>query len=89
MDPLVSCASSCKTQNHASYGQCLRAQGVAVMGLESTGNDFTRQKHWDRELQAYRDAVAEGLNPEGTTYKEIDAAKKAADLAGEPVAQTA
>lgn len=85
----MSCASSCKTQDHATYGQCMRAKGVAVMGLESTGQDFTRQKHWDRELQAYRDAVAEGLNPEGTTYKEIDAAKKAADLAGEPVAQTA
>ena len=38
----MACATSCKTQNHQSYGQCLRSQGLAVMGLESTPNSFAQ-----------------------------------------------
>ncbi len=80
----MACASSCRAPEgtHESYGQCLRSQSLAVMGLESTGNDLTTQKRWDRELQAYRDAKAEGIQPSGTTHREIDLAKKNADLAG-------
>lgn len=80
----MACASSCRAPEgtHASYGECLRSQGLAVMGLESTGNDLTKQKRWDRELQSYRDARAEGIQPAGTTHREIDLAKKNADLAG-------
>lgn len=78
----MACATSCRTRDHSSYGSCLRSQNVGVMGLESTGNDLTKQKRWDRELQSYRDARAEGLQPEGTTHKQIDAAKRTADAWG-------
>ena len=81
----MACASSCRAgsaHEGMSYGECLRSQGLAVMGLESTGNDYTKQKKWDRELQSYRDAKAEGIQPKGTTHRDIDLAKKNADLAG-------
>lgn len=85
----MACASSCRTKDHATYGECLRSKGVAVYGLESTGNDFTKQKKWDAELNAYAAARKEGLQPATTERKDIEAAKKAADQAGKPVALTA
>ena len=39
-------------------------------------------KKWDGELQAYRNARAEGIQPAGTTTSHIEAAKKASDLMG-------
>ena len=72
----MACASSCKTQDHPSYGECLRSQGIAVQAV--LHGAYTRQA-WDAEIKAYRAAKAEGLQPAGTTMKDIDAAKRAAD----------
>ena len=73
----MSCSSSCKTPgSHRSYGECLRSKGVAVTGLESTNPSFTResQKAWDSELDAYSDAVKQGIQPASTQRKHIEAA---------------
>jgi hypothetical protein len=77
----MACASSCPTQAHGSYGECLRSKGLAVMGLESTNPSFTRvaQRRWDGELDAYSAARAEGLQPKTTSMRDVDAAKRAAD----------
>ena len=72
----MSCASSCKTKDHSSYGACLRAKGVAVTGLESTNPSFTREatKAWDSELDAYAAAVKQGIQPASTKREHIEAA---------------
>lgn len=82
----MACASSCKTQDHASYGQCLRSQGLAVAGLESTSPSFTRERSrkFDAELDAYEAARKEGIQPAGTTMKKIDEARRASDKEGKP-----
>lgn len=81
----MACAASCKTQNHPTYGACLRSKGLSVMGLESTNPSFTReaQRKWDSELDSYAAARKEGLQPEGTSMKQVDAAKRAADKAAD------
>ena len=82
----MTCRAGCPTQDHATYSACLRASGVRVAYSNSAaGWDATKQKRWDRELQGYRDAVSEGLDPNGTTWPKIDEARRAADLAGAPV----
>lgn len=81
----MACASSCKTQDHGSYGACLRSQNVGVYGLESTGNDFTKQKKWDAELASYASARKEGLQPATTSQRDIDNARRQADIQGRPV----
>ena len=81
----MACTSGCPTQDHASYGACLKSKRMAVMGLESTGNDYTADQKMHRENAAYRDAVAEGLQPQAPTQAAVDAARKAADTAGAPV----
>lgn len=80
----MACASSCRTKDHASYGECLRAKRVATTGLESTNPSFatTRQKKWDKELDAYEAAVKQGVQPAGTTMPKIEKAMKISEATG-------
>lgn len=78
---MSACTSGCQTQDHATYGECLRAKRMAVMGLESTGNDYTATKKMHAENAAYRSAVAEGLQPTAPTQKAVDQARREADAA--------
>jgi hypothetical protein len=75
----MACATSCRTQDHDSYGECLRDKGLAVIGLESTGNDYTANKRMHAENAAYKAARAEGLQPANPSMAAVDAAKRAAD----------
>lgn len=74
----MSCASSCATQDHRSYGECLRSKHLQ---LSPHVNDAygTKQKQWDRDLDHYESAVRQGLQPEGTQRHQVDAAIKEAD----------
>lgn len=63
----------------------MRAKAPKVMGLESTGQDFTANKRMHAENAAYRAAVKEGLQPAAPTQAAVDQARKAADAAGQPV----
>jgi len=77
------CRSGCRTRDHESYGECLRAARVRVAYCdEANRQDYTRQKAWDNELAAYRDCVRQGMNPAGTTWKHIDHAKAVSDATG-------
>lgn len=76
------CTSGCKTKDHASWGECMRAKHAVIAYAGIGGGDATAQKRWDSELQAYRDARAQGIQPDGTTRKHIDAALEASDRAG-------
>lgn len=73
------CRSACPTQDHATYGECLRASGVQVGRI-----DATRQKTWDRELDAYRSARAQGVQPSGTGLAATRAALDLSDALGRP-----
>lgn len=69
------CSSSCLTKDHATWGECQRAKGVRLAyGRSHIGQDYTRQKKWDRELDAYYTAKADGLNPAGTSMAKINEA---------------
>jgi hypothetical protein len=82
----MACASSCRTQDHNSYGECLRSKRVATTGLETTNPSFatTRQKKWDSELNAYESAVKQGVQPEGTTMPKIEKAMRISEATGTP-----
>lgn len=82
----MACSSGCPSPgSHATWGECVRSKRSAVMGLESTAGDYTSNKRMHRENAAYRDAVAEGLQPQAPTFEAVDRARKAADAAGKPV----
>jgi hypothetical protein len=48
------------------------------------GQDRTTQKRWDRELDLYRSAVAQGIEPAGTTTAKVRHALDLSDKAGKP-----
>lgn len=74
---LMACRSGCKTQDHASYAECLRSARAGV----SFGGTI-RQKT-ESELDAYRRARAAGIQPAGTTQAAVDAANAMSDKYGQ------
>lgn len=77
------CSSACKTKDHASFGDCIRSKGLRVAYCRSAaGMDADTQKKWDAELDSYRSARAEGIQPQGTKQHQIDAAKAISDATG-------
>jgi hypothetical protein len=79
----MACRKGCKTQDHTSWGDCLRAASPRTyLASPSKGLDGTAQKNWDRELDSYRAARRQGIQPDGTKAHQIEAAVKASDAAG-------
>lgn len=82
----MACTSGCPTQDHGSYGHCLRSKGIAVTALESTGPGYSResQKAWDAELDAYVAAKKQGIQPAGTDMASIRKALDKSDAMQAP-----
>jgi len=79
----MACRTGCKTKNHATYAECLLDAGIGTYLVRvSKGEDGTAQKKWDRELDSYKAARKEGMQPDGTTQKKIDEARRLSDKAG-------
>jgi hypothetical protein len=72
-----------RMQKHPEYVEgCF---GCKVGTLELNSGDATRDipdKKWNSELQAYRDARAQGIQPSGTRMNDIEAAHKASETLG-------
>lgn len=73
----MSCRSGCRTQNHASWGECARASGLQIGDL-GRGVAATT----DRRLNAYADARKQGIQPKGTQEWQTRLAVETADRTG-------
>ena len=82
----MACASTCKTQDHESYGACLRDKNLAVYGLESTGSGVTvtKDKKWNKELDRARNLMSNGVLPDNTFGPALDRAEKFSEATGTP-----
>jgi len=79
----VTCRSGCPTQDHASYGECLRGAAIRIAYTNSVnGWDATREKRWRRENDLYADAVKQGIEPSSTLTPAIRAALDWSDQHG-------
>lgn len=79
----MSCTTGCPTQDCPSYAACLKGKSMRVAYCNSAGGmDYTAQKAHDRELAAYKDARAEGLQPSGTKLHQVENAKRISDATG-------
>ncbi len=77
----INCSSSCKTKDHYTFGECLKAKSVGAIGYKiSKGRDDLNRS--DRELSAFRDAVNQGVMPDGTTKQKVDDAMVLSNEAG-------
>lgn len=81
--PGENCASSCTTRDHESWGECIRSQRQKIGYCKShLGHDRTRQRKWDSDLAAYRQARSEGMQPRSTQRSDVEAAKVISDTTG-------
>ena len=81
---MSNCTSTCKTKDHASYGECLRSNTPMFVGVNptKTGWDQDKVKKDEKEIQSYWDATRQGIEPRSTRKKDIDAAVKLSNEAG-------
>jgi hypothetical protein len=70
---MTNCSSRCPTQDHATFGACIRAKGLQ---LNPNLSDTTTSKKWDGDLQKYRDARAQGIQPDGTSAAQVQRAEQ-------------
>lgn len=54
----------------------------------STGNDRSKNKQWEKRLEAYRDERRMGNQPAQTTTAAIEQAKRISDITGKPYSGT-
>lgn len=74
------CSSACTTRDHRTFGECMRAKSLHLNpNLSNTG----ATKAWDGELQAYRDARSQGIQPSGTTMAKIREAEEISQRTGQ------
>jgi len=81
---MSNCTSSCKTKDHANYGECIRSNTPMFVGVNPTrtGWDQDKVKKDEKEIQSYWDATRQGIEPRSTRKKDIDAAVKLSNDAG-------
>ena len=82
----MSCASSCLSKDHKSYGACLRSKNLATVGLETTSPSFamSNQKAFDKNLDLYENTVKQGIQPATTKTEDIHMALDASDQHQKP-----
>ena len=78
-----SCRSGCKTQDHSSYAECLRAARVTVTAVINSPLQGMYEKT-KKDLSAYRTARAHGIQPESTSVEKIREAEAATRRLGRP-----
>ena len=77
-----------KIQKHPEFVEnCFgcKAEGLQLATGDARGAVIasgTTQKKWNSELEAYRSARAQGIQPNGTKRKQIEAAHKASEKLG-------
>ena len=73
------CSSSCVTKDHKTFGECMRSKNLQLkpnlMNTQAT-------KAWDSELQAYRDARSQGIQPGGTSMAKVREAVEISERTG-------
>lgn len=65
----MACSSSCRTQDHASYGECMRSKGIKVRG-----ESVQIQARADKELSRYAELRKQGIQPKSTKMRDIQVA---------------
>jgi hypothetical protein len=59
-----------------------KAKGLQLSTGDANGRAAMPRRKWEGELQAYRDARRQGIQPAGTTMEKIVAAEKASENLG-------
>lgn len=75
------CSSGCPYGDCPSYGYCMRNKGVKPTWATAE-MDKTKEKKWEGDLAAYRDARRQGIEPATTQRKDVNEAIKRSNESG-------
>lgn len=79
----MACSSSCPTQDHESWGACVRAKNLkSAVSIPGKGYDRAVQSQWDKRIDSYKQARAEGIQPQSTRSADIKKAVAVSDATG-------
>lgn len=70
------CRSGCRTRDHETYGECLRVANIRA------NFEVTPTNRWDRDLEHYRKAREQGIQPQTTNREDVDVATAFSDDTG-------
>ena len=76
----MACTSSCRTQDHPTYGACLRAKNLRTFALPVEA--LATQKAADKTLDDYAKARSYGIQPASTRAHDVQAAVRISDATG-------
>lgn len=76
----MACSSSCRTQDHESWGACVRAKNLRTTALP--GEALSTQKSADKTLDEYAKARSYGIQPKSTRAHDVRAAVQLSDITG-------
>ena len=78
----MACRSGCPTQDHINWGECLKASNLVFGTGDANSNVSMPKKKFEAELQAYRDARRQGIQPTGTSMAKVQAAVEMSNKVG-------
>ncbi len=75
------CSSNCPTKDHATFGACLKAKNFSTLWV-APDNNLTTQKQWQADIDAFRAAKRQGINPEGSSRAQVERAVRISNDTG-------
>lgn len=78
----MACRTGCPTQDHANWGECLRASNLEFGTGDANSAVTMPKRKFEAELQAYRDARRQGIQPTGTSMAKIQQAVELSNKVG-------
>ena len=78
----MACRTGCRTQDHSTWGDCLRASNIQMNAGDAGSNKVMSGRKWNAELDAYSSARSQGIQPAGTRMGQIIEAEKASETLG-------
>jgi hypothetical protein len=76
----MACSSGCPTQDHVSWGECVRSKNLKTNALNP--EVLSVQRKADKTLDAYQAARKQGIQPKSTRAHHVKQAIRASDKAG-------
>lgn len=76
----MACSSGCPTQDHESWGACIRSKNLRTNALQP--ESLATQRAADKTLDEYAKARSYGIQPRSTRAADVQRAVRASDKTG-------
>lgn len=77
------CRSACREKNHMTFGECARGARLRIgWAASASGLDRSADRAFDRELDVYKSAIDEGIQPASTKPESVYEARRISEITG-------